>query len=377
MVIYLQKIIFFVKLYTVSNSTYQDNFNCMGFLHMITISACLIVKNEEKNLPRCLDCLKDIVDEIILVDTGSTDRTKDIASLYTDKIYDYKWEDDFAAARNFSFSKASMDYIYVADADEVIDDNNRAKFLQLKQALLPEIEIVQMLYTNQLLHNTTYNFDAELRPKLFKRLRQFTWTDPIHESVVLEPVIYDSDIEIIHLPDSNHGKRDFRIFRKIINRGAGLSAKVRKMYARELFIAGEDSDFLEAEEYFEKLADSQLPLEELKEIQCILVRCGLIKNNPVQIMKYALKNVALGQASSEVCYDVGEFYYRQKDYQEATVWFYNAAFESESYLNIHYSGDYPLKRLALCYEILQDQQKADLYRKKAEEWIERYALDLA
>lgn len=339
---------------------------------MITISACLIVKNEENNLPRCLDSLKEIVDEVIIVDTGSTDRTKDIALLYTDKIYDYKWEDDFAAARNYSFSKASMEYIYVADADEVIDEDNRKKFLQLKQALLPEIEIVQMLYTNQLLHNTTYNYDVELRPKLFKRIRQFTWTDPIHESVVLDPVIYDSDIEIIHLPDSNHGKRDFGIFRKLIKRGEVLSEKVRKMYARELFITGEENDFLDAENYFEKLADSQLALDEMKQIQCILVRCGLIKNNPVQIMKYALKNIALGQASSEICYDLGEFYYRQKDYQEAIVWYYNAAYETESYLNIHYCGDYPLSRLALCYEALGDEEQASVYREKANQWIESY-----
>ncbi|MFU0827251.1 MAG: Glycosyl transferase family 2 [Lachnoclostridium sp.] len=336
---------------------------------MITISACLIVKNEEKLLSRCLDCLREIADEIIIVDTGSTDRTKDIALLYTDKVYDFKWEDDFAAARNFSFSKASMEYIYSADADEVIDEENRKKFLQLKQVLLPEIEIVQMLYTNQLLHNTTYNYDTELRPKLFKRVRRFVWADPIHESVVLDPVIYDSDIKIIHLPDSNHGKRDFQIFRKLISRGEVLSSKLRKMYARELFVAGDDSDFLMAEEYFEKLADSQLPLDELKQIQCILVRCGLIKNDPVQIMKYALKNVALEKASSEVCYDVGEFFYRQKDYEEAIVWFYNAAYETESYLNIRYSGDYPLSRLALCYEATGDEENAGFYREKAKDWM--------
>ncbi len=335
---------------------------------MITISACLIVKNEEKNLVRCLDCLEGIADEIIIVDTGSTDHTMDIALLYTDKVYNYQWEDDFSAARNFSFSKASMEYIYAVDADEVIDNVNRMKFLQLKQLLLPEIEIVQMLYTNQLLHNTTYNYDTELRPKLYKRLRNFYWTDPIHESVVLEPNIYDSDIEIIHLPESNHGKRDFHIFRKLLDRGEVLSVKVQNMYARELFIAGTETDFMEAEAFFKKLTDSDLSLDALKQIQCILVRCGLIKNDPVQIMKYALKNIALGKASSEVCFDVGEFFYLRNDYKEAIVWFYNAAYETESYLNIHYSGDYPLNRLALCYEGLGDKEQAELYREMAKNW---------
>ena len=85
---------------------------------MITISLCMIVKNEEEVLERCLNSLKGLMDEIIIVDTGSTDRTKEIAARYTDKIYDFSWCDDFAAARNFSFSKATQEYIYAPDADE-------------------------------------------------------------------------------------------------------------------------------------------------------------------------------------------------------------------------------------------------------------------
>ena len=78
---------------------------------MITISLCMIVKNEERILARCLDSVKDLVDEIIIVDTGSADATKRIAAEYTDKIYDFTWIDDFSAARNFAFSKASKEYI--------------------------------------------------------------------------------------------------------------------------------------------------------------------------------------------------------------------------------------------------------------------------
>ena len=99
---------------------------------MPTISLCMIVRDEESVLDRCLSCVKDIADEIIIVDTGSTDKTKEIAALYTDKIYDFKWIDDFSAARNFSFSKASMDYIMWLDADDVIDSENKKKLLNLK-----------------------------------------------------------------------------------------------------------------------------------------------------------------------------------------------------------------------------------------------------
>ncbi|WMJ90184.1 glycosyltransferase family 2 protein [Anaerocolumna sp. MB42-C2] len=336
---------------------------------MITISACMIVKNEEKVISRCLESLKGIVDEIIIIDTGSNDSTKELAKLYTEKIYDFKWVDDFSAARNYSFSKAAMDYIYVADADEVIDEDNRKKFLDLKKALLPEIEIVQMLYSNQLAFNTTYNFDTEYRPKLYKRIRHFTWVDPIHESVALQPVIYDSDITIIHLPEDNHAGRDFKTFQSVIKRGEKISEKLLNLYARELFIAGTESDFLEAETYFEEQAEENLPYESLKVIHCVLTKCGRLRKNDSQMFKYSLKNMAGGKPSAEICYEVGEYFFEKGDYKEAIIWYYNAAYETECDLNIHYSGDYPLLRLSECYAKLEMNEQTVSYKELADAWL--------
>ena len=77
---------------------------------MSTISLCMIVRDEEDVLERCLNSAADLVDEIIIVDTGSTDRTREIAQKFTDKVLSFPWIDDFAAARNFSFSQATCDY---------------------------------------------------------------------------------------------------------------------------------------------------------------------------------------------------------------------------------------------------------------------------
>lgn len=140
----------------------------------------MIVKNEAAILSRCLDSVCDLMDEIIIVDTGSTDDTKAVAAKYTDRIYDFAWNNDFSAARNFSFSLANMDYIYAPDADEILDEENRKRFLLLKEALLPEIEIVQMKYRTVSEFNTVLNARTEYRPKLFKRVREFEWIDPIH-----------------------------------------------------------------------------------------------------------------------------------------------------------------------------------------------------
>ncbi|WP_160686061.1 glycosyltransferase family 2 protein [Clostridium sp. C2-6-12] len=86
------------------------------------LSLCMIVKNEEETLEKCLLSVKDIVNEIIIVDTGSEDRTMEIASKFTSNVFDFKWCNDFSKARNFSLSKATNDYVLILDADEVVCD---------------------------------------------------------------------------------------------------------------------------------------------------------------------------------------------------------------------------------------------------------------
>ena len=88
------------------------------------ISLCMIVKNEENVIDRCLNCVKDVVDEMIIVDTGSTDNTIAKAESLGAKIYNFQWIDDFAEARNFSFSKATKDYILWLDADDVLEEDD-------------------------------------------------------------------------------------------------------------------------------------------------------------------------------------------------------------------------------------------------------------
>lgn len=335
---------------------------------MITISMCMIVKNEERLLARCLDSAAGIMDEIIIVDTGSTDKTKEIAARYTDKIYDFEWIQDFAAARNFAFSKASMAYIYSADADEVFDDQNRQAFRQLKETLLPEVDIVQMYYANQLDFGTIYNYDKELRPKLFKRLRTFTWAEPIHEQVILEPVIYDSDVTIMHMPESSHKDRDLASFARLAASGERLSKRLHNIYARELFVSGEDKDFLEAGAFFEaSCQDTERSLDEIREASCVAARAARIGRDTGKFFKYALKAVAC-EGCAEICCELGRYFLEQGDLDEAIVWFYNGAYETESILNIHSSGDIPLAGLAKCYELAGNGKQAREYAALAAAW---------
>lgn len=325
---------------------------------MVTISLCMIVKNEESVLARCLDSVCDLMDEIIIVDTGSTDRTKEIAARYTDKIYDYTWVNDFADARNFSFSKAKMDYIYAPDADELLNEENRERFQVLKACMLPEIEIVQMKYVTELPNDAVMNVKKEYRPKLFKRLRTFTWIDPIHETVRLDPVVFDSDIEIIHRPASTHQKRDYTIFAEELKRRGTLSPKLRNMYARELLKLGEMDDLSAAGPYFLALWEEDPVNDAGKEAACVLARLARLQGNVTELLKYALRDM-LEKPCAEICYELGMHFLSERDYDEAVVWFLNASEETQSILDIHTEGDLPLLGLAKCYEgLLADLENA-------------------
>lgn len=337
---------------------------------MITISLCMIVKNEEKILRRCLDSIADLVDEIVIVDTGSSDNTKSIAAEYTESVYDFEWIDDFSAARNFAFSKATKEYIYSADADEVLNEENRERFRLLKASLLPEVEIVQMKYGGQLRFNTVYNFDEEYRPKLFKRQREFVWQEPIHETVRLMPVVYDSDIVITHLPESSHAKRDLDNFHRQCSAGYRLSKRLHGMYARELLLAGGEEDFARAADFFALSAsDEGRDGEEIAEACCIVAHAARLAGDAVRFFKYASKVIA-EEANSEICCEMGHFYEDTEDYEEAAVWYYNAVYETRPVLNISAGGKDSLEGLMRCYERLGCQEQVNIYR---DELIKRIA----
>ncbi|RFU67425.1 glycosyltransferase [Bacillus sp. V59.32b] len=111
---------------------------------MKTLALVMIVKNEEKTLERCIDSVKDLVNEMIIVDTGSTDHTKHIALASGAKLFEYDWENDFAAARNFSIKQSTSDWNLVLDADEYILSNQQLlrEFIEKNDNLIGRINIL-------------------------------------------------------------------------------------------------------------------------------------------------------------------------------------------------------------------------------------------
>lgn len=316
---------------------------------MISISLCMIVKNEERVLSRCLDSIADLCDEIIIVDTGSTDSTKEIAEKYTNKVYDFKWTGDFSEARNFAFSKATMEYIYSADADEVLDKENRQRFLDLKVAMLPEIEIVQMKYVEDDIQ-TVLNSKVEYRPKLYKRLRNFTWIDPVHETVRTLPVVFDSDIEILHKPEKLHASRDFELIEKAYTKEGVLSKNLIEMYVRELYKCADANQLKSAKKILEEIISTGTEDELFCKMLCVLAREARLSKNEALFIKSTSKLLASG-GCAEVCCELGDYFYEKGDIEEATLWYYNALNESNSILDVEKENNYPKNMLLIIKDI--------------------------
>src|SRR4051812_9744627 len=147
----------------------------------LTISLCMIVRDEESMLPRCLDAVAEHVDEIVIVDTGSTDATMDIARSYGAKVIETEWTGDFAAARNVSFAAATSDWVFYLDADEVMADGQGERLRALTGRVWREaFFLVENNHTGDLEDGTSVHHNAL---RVFRNRPEYRFTGRIHEQI--------------------------------------------------------------------------------------------------------------------------------------------------------------------------------------------------
>lgn len=247
---------------------------------MATISVCMIIKDEEKYLRNCLESIKDIADEIIVVDTGSEDRSKEIAREFTDKIFDFQWGYDFSDARNFSISKANCDWIFYIDADEVISKEDINLIKEMSEEKEPDAFVVkQRNYSNDIGSIGWISSKDDKYPeskyatgyvpfrivRFFRNKKGYFFEGRIHETVSnsvknKNGKIFDSIVVVHHL-----GKLDERNSRKKENYIALLKQRLdEKDFSEktEDFICSEISgEFLELKKYDEAVEYLQKAIE--------------------------------------------------------------------------------------------------------------------
>ncbi len=327
---------------------------------MISISLCMIVKNESDVLQNCLESIKDIADEIVIVDTGSTDNTVEIAKKYTDNVFFFEWIDDFSAARNYSFSKATKDYILWIDADDVMLSEDQKKLIQLKNSLNSSIDSVTMIYN--------YAFDefgnvtlSLRRNRLVKRKLMFKWYGPVHEYLAVNGNIFNADIAVSHKRIHSKSGRNLAIFEKRLKKGDEFSPRDRYYYANELLDNG----------FYEKAAENYSIFLNLKEgwIEDRISSCYKISDiyshlgNPEKELEYVWKSFELTTPRAEFCCKLGYYFISKNDIENALFWYKLASELKKPEGNWGFFLDscwtwLPHIQLCVCYYRLGDYKKS-------------------
>ncbi len=334
---------------------------------MVSISLCLIVKNEEAVLGTCLHSIYDIVDEINIIDTGSDDSTKEIAKSYQANIYDFKWVNDFAQARNFAFSKATMDYILWLDADDVFLEDDRQKLKELKNALDPSVDSVRMHYNLSVdeFGNVTSSL---MRNRLVRRERHFKWIGAVHEYLEVGGKIINSDIAVLHNPVNHDATRNLNIYKERLERGEQFGPRDLYYYANEL---KDHSEFETAIKYYENFLEGQEGWIEDNIATCAkLADCYAALGKQADSLRSILHSFSYTTPRPEFCCKVANYFFDKKNYQSAIFW-YKLAVETptlEEHLgtqNHIYSNWIPQIQLCVCFDALGDYRKAYEHNEKA------------
>ncbi|MDE7199054.1 MAG: glycosyltransferase family 2 protein [Lachnospiraceae bacterium] len=335
---------------------------------MPTISLCMIVKNEEEQIARCLESVKGLVEEIIVVDTGSVDRTIEIVSQYTSKIYPYLWKDDFSDARNYSFSMASMDYCMWMDADDILEDTEKEKFLHLKQTLAQDVDIVMMKY------NTSFDEDGKpsfsyFRERWIRNCPRYRWIGAVHEVIPPDGKVIYSDIAVSHRKmKAGDPDRNLNIYRKVLAEGKHLDARQQYYFGRELYYHKEYEEAVSVLEDFLLLEDGWV--ENKIEACSICARCYDCLGCGQSALNTLLRSMSFDLPRAELCCEIGKYFLERGSYHIAVYWYETALGRPKN----EYAGgfvlpdcyDYvPLLQLCVCFDKMGDQKKAKEYNERA------------
>lgn len=334
---------------------------------MISISLCMIVKNEEESLGRCLASVQRAVDEIIIVDTGSTDKTKEIAASYGAVIYDFKWIDDFAAARNYSFGQATKSFILWLDADDVLEEADCARLIALKNLDEFPYDSVSMNY-----HLTFDNLGKPVyslrRNRLVRRSRGFQWHGPVHEYLAVGGNIYHSDIAVTHRKERQHTDRNLQIYLKRREKGETFSPRDQYYFANEL---RDHARYQEAADTYELFLQGGLGWVEDEIAACMKqADCYAKLLRPDRQISSLLRTLSYDLPRAEFCCKLGSVFADRKQYRLAIYWFRQAT-QLEMPKDTMGAIDHaswtwlPHLELTVCYDRIGDIEKAKEHHEQA------------
>lgn len=335
------------------------------------LSLNMIVKNECEVLARALDGVWGLVDEIVVTDTGSTDETKKIAERYTDKIYDFEWCDDFAAARNFSFSKSTCDYVMWLDADDVVTPENAGLLAKLKGRLeneVPDTVMCRYEVAFDRQGKATYSY---IRERVLRRETCPGWQGFVHECIPPTGKIIFSHFTVKHcpLPGRRHGRRNLDIYQNHVSNGVKLDPRHTFYYGRELYA---NRLYREAEGVLRDAAEKEGWAVNKIEASRVLADCLQAQGKEEEALSALLGSFRFGEPRAAVMCKIGGIFRRKNMLREAIYW-YTAALSAKDFSAY---GDFdqpecrgivPLVELTACYWQIGEKEKSLACHKTAAE----------
>jgi glycosyltransferase involved in cell wall biosynthesis len=344
---------------------------------MPTLSLCIIVKNESSNLAQCLTSVKGLVDEIVIVDTGSADNTKQIAKQFTKNVYDFQWINDFAAARNFSIQHATGDWILILDADETLSSKDHALIRQTISSAPSSIVAFKLILRNYTddsraagwISSTGDTYEeskaaagwwAVPKIRLFRNNPSIRYSGAIHESVS-ESVKKIGGTRSLDIPIHHFGKLDVK---KEINKSSSYESLSKQKIAKKM-------DFYSYFELGRQYVHSGKGDEAIKafeqstalnpdyfETWFMLGTIYILKGDLLLAFKNLEKARTLNNDFASTYVNLGIICAKQKQHQKAIGYFSQALALNPSDANAY-------KNLGLCYDDLGDKAQARSAFKKA------------
>ena len=296
----------------------------------VPISACLIAKNEEKYLEGCLQRLKPCGFEIVVTDTGSTDRTKEIAAKYADKVLDFEWIDDFSAARNFCAKNASNNWILSIDCDEYVNDVDVPKIRILTQKFPHALGIINI--TNIILNNGEQQYGREQVVRFYNR-RHFSFINRIHEQLMV------NDPSKVKVYDER-----FIMPMELIHHGYAIGPEeMKKKQERNLNLLLKSlENNPELKRLFSILTVRVSIVVSIAQIISFISKCGLRckprqkpKAKQLRNLNLLLKSLENNPEDPYACFQVGQSHYVLGNYEEA-IKYYDKALSYNPSLGLEY-----------------------------------------
>lgn len=297
----------------------------------VRLSQCMIVKNEETNIERALSWGKDIVYEQIVVDTGSTDRTVELARAMGAKVYDFEWIDDFAAAKNYAISKASGEWIAFLDADEYFPPEEAEKLMPLLNQLARTRYYV-MLTSWMHVNRDEKIFAGGVQTRIFKRMEGLRYKKRIHEELELsggsivdctvdasnELAIFHSGYDLSSSEDKQKGERNARLILMELEEHPDDYDMMG--YLGDAYYSIRDNNE-RAEEWYRKSIDRMPAHIDEYDVRSAVTFWKLMtilykKNDEQAMMEIYDKAIRLIPKESDYDYVAGKFYVAKQDFKK-------------------------------------------------------------